>query len=91
VGKLHVTVDQFAAFVKESGYQASTTCYKWGSTRAWEGSWRDPWFTQEGSHPVVCVSWDDANAFAKWLAKKTGKSYRLLSQGAVVRLTGFSS
>jgi formylglycine-generating enzyme required for sulfatase activity len=80
VGKFHVTVDQFAAFVKESGYQASTKCYKWASTRTSDGSWRDPGFAQEGSHPVVCVSWDDANAYAKWLANKTGKPYRLLSE-----------
>jgi formylglycine-generating enzyme required for sulfatase activity len=80
VGKVHVSIDQFAAFVKDSGYQAGTTCYKWASTRTSDGSWRDPGFAQEGSHPVVCVSWDDANAYAKWLAKKTGKPYRLLSE-----------
>jgi formylglycine-generating enzyme required for sulfatase activity len=79
VGKLHVTVDQFGAFVKESGYQASKTCPKWPSANR-DGSWRNPGFVQEAAHPVVCVSWDDANAYAAWLAKKTGKPYRLQSE-----------
>jgi formylglycine-generating enzyme required for sulfatase activity len=79
VGRFHVTRDQFATFVSETGYAASKTCYKWPSLTS-DGSWRDPGFVQEGSHPVVCVSWDDANAYANWLAKKTGKPYRLLSE-----------
>jgi formylglycine-generating enzyme required for sulfatase activity len=29
---------------------------------------------------VINVSWDDAKAYVAWLAKKTGKSYRLLSE-----------
>ena len=33
-----------------------------------------------GTRPVIKVSWDDAKAFAAWLSKKTGKSYRLLSE-----------
>jgi formylglycine-generating enzyme required for sulfatase activity len=78
VGKLHITVDQFAAFVQETNW-TSTKCYKWRSKNM-DGSWRDPGFAQEGSHPVVCVSWDDANAYANWLVKKTGKAYRLLSE-----------
>jgi len=77
VGKFHVTRDQFAAFVSETQYQASTTCFKWGTR---DGSWRDPGFEQDGAHPVVCVSWDDAKAYADWVAKKTGKPYRLLSE-----------
>jgi formylglycine-generating enzyme required for sulfatase activity/uncharacterized caspase-like protein len=80
MGKLHVTRDQFAAFVSETRYQASSTCYKWAAGRTNDGSWRDPGFTQEGSHPVVCVTWDDANAYVQWVAKKTGKTYRLLSE-----------
>ena len=79
VGKLQVTVDQFSAFVRETKYQASSKCYQWKSFK-WDGSWRDPGFLQEGSHPVVCVSWDDANAYAKWVTVKTGRPYRLLSE-----------
>jgi formylglycine-generating enzyme required for sulfatase activity len=69
VGKFHVTRDQFAMFANETGFTAHPEC-----------DWRNPGFRQDGSHPVVCVSWDDANAYADWLAKKTGKPYRLLSE-----------
>jgi formylglycine-generating enzyme required for sulfatase activity len=79
VGKFHVTRDQFAAFVRETGYAASTTCVKYPFFIR-DNSWHDSGFAQEGSHPVVCVSWDDANAYAKWLSKKTGKAYRLPSE-----------
>jgi formylglycine-generating enzyme required for sulfatase activity len=83
VGKLHVTVDQFAAFVRETRYEASSKCDtyedgKWGVRPG--RSWRDPRFVQEGTHPVVCVSWDDAIAYVVWLAKKTRQPYRLLSE-----------
>ena len=43
-------------------------------------SFRNPGFAQDDSHPVVCVNWDDAKAYAKWLSGKTGKDYRLLSE-----------
>jgi formylglycine-generating enzyme required for sulfatase activity len=43
-------------------------------------SWQDPGFSQTDRDPVVCVSWDDANAYAVWLSRTTGKPYRLLSE-----------
>jgi len=33
-----------------------------------------------GRHPVVNVSWEDAKTYVAWLAKVTGKPYRLLSE-----------
>jgi formylglycine-generating enzyme required for sulfatase activity len=84
MGKLHVTVEQFTAFVRETGYEASSTCgiFEDGEWREGTGhTWRNPGFAQEGLHPVVCVTLDDANAYVDWLAKKTGKFYRLPSEG----------
>ena len=68
VGKFDVTKDEFAAFVKDTGYNSM------GS------GWQNPGFTQTGSDPVVKVSWGDANAYAKWLSTKTSATYRLLSE-----------
>jgi formylglycine-generating enzyme required for sulfatase activity/uncharacterized caspase-like protein len=33
-----------------------------------------------GKRPVVNVGWDDAQAYVAWLSKKTGRTYRLLSE-----------
>lgn len=33
-----------------------------------------------GERPVINVSWDDARQYAVWLARLTGKDYRLLSE-----------
>jgi formylglycine-generating enzyme required for sulfatase activity len=43
-------------------------------------SWRSPGFEQGDRHPMVCVDWNDAMAFVTWLAQKSGRRYRLLSE-----------
>jgi formylglycine-generating enzyme required for sulfatase activity len=84
VGKFHVTVDQFTAFVTETDYNAGTKCHVFeGSSKMEEKqgrSWRNPGFAQTGAHPAVCLSWKDAKAYVAWLSRKTGKSYRLLTE-----------
>ena len=35
-----------------------------------DASWKSPSFTQADTHPVVNVSWEDANAFCAWLTRK---------------------
>lgn len=44
------------------------------------GSWNTPAYAPSEFHPVMCVSWDDAHAYANWLSKRTGKKYRLPSE-----------
>jgi formylglycine-generating enzyme required for sulfatase activity len=83
MGKFPVTVDQFAAFVTETNYDAGSSCWTFegGKPEERKGrSWRNPGFAQAGSHPAVCLNWNDAKAYVAWLAKKTGKDYRLLTE-----------
>jgi formylglycine-generating enzyme required for sulfatase activity len=81
VGKFHVTVDQFAAFVAATGYAAGSFCWDGSMLGQTQGrSWRNPGFQQDGSHPAVCLSWNDAKAYVNWLKQTTGKDYRLLTE-----------
>ena len=85
MGISHVTVDQFAAFVKDSGYKTDAEKDGWSigfeikdgkfDFKKVNGcSWRNPSFDQKGDHPVVLVSWNDAKAFCDWLSKKSSKT-----------------
>ena len=83
VGEFEVTVAQFEEFARETGRERERGCLiKRGSRWRWDDAmdWHSPGFEQGDSHPVVCVSWDDATAYAEWLAERTGLPYRLLTE-----------
>jgi formylglycine-generating enzyme required for sulfatase activity len=79
VGKYEITRGQFAAFVHATGYRVEPGCYGREGNRQLrlELSWSSPGFEQDENHPVTCVSWRDAAAYAEWLSGQTGARYRL--------------
>ena len=83
LGKNEVTRGQFAAFVAASGHNAGNSCWvlvgnEWKYPP--DRNWSNPGFSQSDNDPVACVSWDDAQAYVRWLNQKTGQSYRLPSE-----------
>jgi formylglycine-generating enzyme required for sulfatase activity/TPR repeat protein len=79
IGKFEVTRKEFAAFVRATGHSSEIyTCAD--KVESDSESWRKPGHPQTDRDPVVCVNWHDAEAYVGWLAKKTGKKYRLLSE-----------
>lgn len=63
-GKYEVTQKEYAAFVAATGGVAPP----------------QPQFSTGPEHPVVNVSWNDAQAYAKWLTQTSGEHYRLLTE-----------
>lgn len=75
-----VTVGEFAAFVEATSYQPGPGCnwYVDGVlTTDPDHTWRRHGFEQDEDHPVVCVSWNDAQAYIAWLNEGSTKMYRL--------------
>lgn len=85
VSRFEVTRGQYGAFALTTGRTAGGNCFTdRDNNGSWEqdpnGTWRDPGFTQGEDHPVVCVSWEDAQAYVQWLNTQTRGGYRLLSE-----------
>ncbi|KZN51298.1 SUMF1/EgtB/PvdO family nonheme iron enzyme [Pseudoalteromonas luteoviolacea] len=79
-----VTVAEYRQFIVSTGYQTEaekgTGCahYKNGEP-IWESeyNWSNPGFEQAENFPVVCVTYEDAKAYANWLSAEQGIQYRL--------------
>lgn len=84
LGRTEVTQDEYAAFVNATERPIYSGCLRMAPVVPVEQkvgtSWRNPGFDQGQDHPVTCVSWADANAYAAWLSGVTGRKYRLPSE-----------
>lgn len=58
-----ITNRMYGAFLEATGHEPP-------------GAWGDPLFS-DPDQPVVAVSWFDAAAYCEWLARETGRPYRL--------------
>lgn len=83
-----VTNGQFAAFVAATGYR--TQAEQTGQGMVWRkgwvavpgADWRHPTGPESGiegrdGHPVVQVSWQDAQAYCAWLSRALGRVFTL--------------
>ncbi len=66
VGKFEVTFAEWEACVAGGGCQGNRT----PSDQGWG----------KGRRPVINVSWNDAKEYVAWLSRKTGQTYRLLTE-----------
>lgn len=94
IGKYPVTNAQYAAFVEATGYQtqAEKAGYSWVwdfQKKGWKKAnglyWKKPRIDQgdivkQSDHPVVHVSWKDAQAFCLWASKVSDRSIYLPSE-----------
>jgi formylglycine-generating enzyme required for sulfatase activity len=65
VGKFSVTFEEWDACMADGGCKGERP-----DDRGWG----------RGRQPVIDVSWNQAKAYIDWLSRKTGKTYRLLSE-----------
>ncbi len=88
IGRESVTVGQFEAFTRDTGYRTEAERGPSGGF-GWNGkelvqrkefTWRNPGFPQIATHPVVMVTFDDARAFCSWVSRKAGRVCRLPSE-----------
>lgn len=81
-GRFEVTRAQYRVFAELTG-RGSAGCFIWtGAAVEFDPmkDWRNPGYAQDDTHPVSCVSWQDASAYVSWLSHRTGKQYRLLTE-----------
>ena len=72
-----VTRSDYAAFANATQRPVTRCRNRLAPISIKKRSWRDPGFPQTGEHPAVCVSFEDARAYAQWLSARTGENWRL--------------
>ena len=85
LGRYPVTVAQFRRFADETGYRTEAEQGASGGfgfdgkelAQRKEFNWRHPGYPQSDDCPATIVTFDDARAFARWLAGKAARNVSL--------------
>jgi formylglycine-generating enzyme required for sulfatase activity len=79
-----VTVGAYEMFVANTKYKTEAElgngcAYYLNGEPVWEAklNWRSPGFEQGSDFPAVCLTYNDAKAYAEWLSGQTGQQFRL--------------
>jgi len=75
-----ITVGDYRVFVEATGYRPTDGCFDWRDGALGDvadARWDDAASPPADGHPVVCVRWADAVAYAAWLSSETGAVWRL--------------
>ncbi|MDN4501944.1 SUMF1/EgtB/PvdO family nonheme iron enzyme [Alteromonadaceae bacterium BrNp21-10] len=87
ISETEITVLDFQRFVTATSYVTDAEkdkgcAFYEGGQPVWREqlNWRSPGYTQKENFPAVCVSMNDAQAYADWLSDNSGNSYRLPSE-----------
>jgi serine/threonine protein kinase len=80
VARNEVSREDYARFASATGRPAALCRERASLLRiVAPRSWKAPGFEQASHQPVVCVSWSDAEAYARWFGARSGRHYRLPS------------
>ncbi len=62
-----VQLAEYAVFIEETGYKHT----------GWGCKWRFTHIEQDPDHPAVCITFNAATEYTRWISEKTGQKYRL--------------
>lgn len=86
ISETELTLGRYRQFVETTDYRSDAgsefPCLRpdkdWQQlVEDWSLTWQQPGYEVTERHPVACVSWRDAQAYADWLSAQTGRRYRL--------------
>jgi sulfatase modifying factor 1 len=74
MAKHTVTVEQFESFIMESNYRTDADKDGGSSDRRFDVNGKEQ---KDKQHPVIYVSWNDANEYCRWISEKSNSTFRL--------------